>query len=142
MQVSVDESKAVMQRLVDAFNERDFEALEDLFAPDYVNHNPPPFPGFSGDRDSQLRVMRGFTDAVSDARAEVAHIIAEGDLVVLHDFVRGTNDGDFFFGVPATGKQVQAEFVHIWRIADGRIAERWGLIDGMSLMQQLGAMPA
>ena len=33
------------------------------------------------------------------------------------------------------------EFVHIFRVADGRIVERWGLIDVMGLLAQIGAAP-
>src|SRR5918992_4913778 len=131
------ENKAVVERLFRAFDERDFEAAKELFAPDFVNHNPPPFPGFSEDRDSIVRAIRGFAEGFSDSRVEVGRLVAEGDLVVAHDFLRGTHDGEFM-GIPATGKEASAEFIHIFRIADGKIAERWGLLDAMSLMQQLG----
>lgn len=66
--------------------------------------------------------------------------VAEGDKVVLHDRVHGTHEGEFF-GVPPTGRQATWEFMHIFRITDGRIAERWGIVDVMGLMQQIGAIP-
>ena len=45
-------------------------------------------------------------------------------------------------GVAATGRQVSFEFFHIFRLAEGRIVERWGLVDAMGLLTQLGAIPA
>ena len=44
-------------------------------------------------------------------------------------------------GVSATERQVSFEFIHIFRLAEGRIVERWGLVDAMGLMMQLGAIP-
>jgi predicted ester cyclase len=60
--------------------------------------------------------------------------------VVVHDRVRGTHPREFM-EIPATAHEATTEFIHIVRVADGRIAERWGLIDAMGLMQQLGALP-
>lgn len=139
--MSVSENKAVAERLLDAFNARDFDRAREIFADDYVNHNPPPFPGADAGREGNVLAMKIFTEAFPNARAETVNLIAEGDLVVLHDIVRGTHEGDFM-GVPATRKDSRTDFIHIFRIADGRIAERWGLIDAMGLMQQLGAIPA
>ena len=135
------EGKALAERLIQTFNNRDFAALEDLFTPDYVNHNPPPFPGFSGDKESQVRIIRGFAGGVPDARANIDHLVADGDLVVIHDVITGRHEGELF-GFPATGNDVRAEFIHIFRVADGKFAERWGLVDAMTVMQQIGAIPA
>jgi steroid delta-isomerase-like uncharacterized protein len=138
--MSVQENKAVIERLLDAWNSADFDAMEDAFAPEYVNHNPPPMPGFGGDRDGQLKAMRYFRQAFPDARAELVNLLAEDDKVVVHDRIRGTHQGEFI-GVPPTGREATAEFIHIFRVADGRIVERWGILDAMGLMRQLGAVP-
>ena len=139
--MSTQDNKAIAERLLDAWNRSDWSTVEDLFAPDYVNHNPPPVPGISGDRDGQMQVMQYFRQAFPDGRAETLNLLAEGDKVVVHDRIRGTHQAEFM-GVPATGREVTIDFIHIFRIAGGRIAERWGLVDAMGLMQQLGAVPA
>jgi hypothetical protein len=41
--------------------------------------------------------------------------------------------------VPVTGQDVAWEFVHIWRVQDGRIAEHWACRDDLGLLRQLGA---
>jgi steroid delta-isomerase-like uncharacterized protein len=134
------DNKQVAEQLMEAWNAGDFDRIEGFFTDDYVNHNPPPFPGMGTDRAGQLAAMRMFREAFPDARAEVDRLVSEGDLVVVHDHVKGTHQGDFG-PVAATGKPVSVEFIHIFRFADGRIAERWGLIDVMGLMQQIGAAP-
>lgn len=138
--MSASENKAVAERLLETFNSGDYDQMREIFAPDFVNHNPPPFPGATADVDGLIRTIQMFRGAFPDAHGEVVRTVVEGDIVVLHDVVRGTHEGEFM-GVPATDKDVEVEFVHIFRVADGRIAERWGLVDAMGLMMQLGAMP-
>ena len=44
-------------------------------------------------------------------------------------------------GIPATGKQVNVTGIYIFRLADGKIVERWEQADTMSMMVQLGVIP-
>ena len=138
--MSVEDNKALVERLLDAWNRDDFDEIEGILSPDFVNNNPPPLPGIGRDRDGMIAIMRHVKQGFPDARGEVLNLMAEGDRVVIHDRVVGTHEGEFF-GVPPTGKQASWDFMHIFRIADGRIAERWGIVDAMSVMQQLGAIP-
>ena len=45
-------------------------------------------------------------------------------------------------GIPATGRQVKVEEVVVMRIAGGKVVEGWGVFDGLTMMRQLGAIPA
>ena len=45
-------------------------------------------------------------------------------------------------GIPATGKKISYEEIHIVRIAGGKMVEHWGIEDQMGLMQQLGVIPS
>ena len=139
--MSAQDNKAVAERLLEAWNNSDYDAIEKMVASDFVNHNPPPIPGAGADRDGMLTAMRYLRQALPNGRAETVNIVAEDDKIVLHDVIRGTHEGDFL-GVSPTGRQVSFEFIHIFRLADGRIVERWGIADAMGLMQQLGAVPA
>ena len=64
-------------------------------------------------------------------------LVAEGDLVVEKFTARGTHRGELF-GVPGTGREIVLPGINIFRITDDRIAERWGRLDQLGLMQQLG----
>ncbi len=139
--MSAQDNRRVVEGLLDAWNRSDWDAIQGMVAPDFVNHNPPPIPGVGPDREGLFTAMRHLRQAFPDGRAETVNLVAEGDKVVVHDKVRGTHQGDFV-GVSPTGREVTAEFIHIFRLADGRIAERWGILDAMGLMQQLGAVPA
>ena len=139
--MSSDDNKAAAKRLLACWNTSDFETVEGMVAPDFVNHNPPPIPGIGADRDGMLAAMRYLRQAFPAGRAEAINVIAEDDKVVLHDVIRGTHEGEFG-EVPPTGRDVEFEFVHIFRFRDGRIVERWGVVDLLGLMRQLGAVPS
>ena len=67
-------------------------------------------------------------------------MIAEGDMVAARFTLRGTHQGAFF-GVPATGKQIEAQAMNFYRFAGGKIVEERGQPDLLGLMQQIGAIP-
>jgi predicted ester cyclase len=49
----------------------------------------------------------------------------------------GTQRGEIM-GVPATGRTVTLNGINVFRIRDGRIVERWGRLDDLGLLSQLG----
>jgi predicted ester cyclase len=67
--------------------------------------------------------------------------VAEWDKVVGYWTMTATHGGELM-GIPATGKRVKLTGVSIMRIAGGKIVEEWNEADQMSLMQQLGVVPA
>ena len=136
--MSGSDGKAAIERLLEAFSSGDFDGVEDVLAPDFVNHGLPPVPGATGDRAGVLAAMRYLRTAFPDARAEPVSLVAEGDRVGVHDQLIGTHRGDFR-GVAPTGREIRVDFIHVFRVADGRIVERWGVADTATLMQQLGA---
>jgi len=68
-------------------------------------------------------------------------LIAEGDKVAFRCRYEGTHTSDFM-GVPASGQHISVVGVGVMRVADRKIAEFWVSPDRMSLMQQIGALPA
>jgi predicted ester cyclase len=72
---------------------------------------------------------------------EPQEMIAENDLLAVRATATGTHDGEFV-GMPASGKRIEVEFYDLLRFRDGQITEHWGLMDVMTMMQQLGAIPA
>jgi predicted ester cyclase len=57
--------------------------------------------------------------------------------VGVHDQLVGTHQGDFR-GIDATPREIRVGFIRVFRVTDGRIAERWGVVDIAELMRQLG----
>ncbi|MCK6577733.1 MAG: ester cyclase [Anaerolineae bacterium] len=98
------------------------------------------------DRDSKGvpepldRVKRSFAmyfSAFPDLQSKVEDITAEADKVVCRLTLTGTHQGEFMGAAP-TGKSFSASAIHIFRIVDGKITERWEWVDRMGIRNQLG----
>jgi len=131
------------KRIVDAFiqelfTEGDLSAVDRHLAPDFVDHDPF-VPGASGpDTMRQGAVM--VRQAAPDWRSDLERLIAEGDIVVEQFTASGTHRGEFW-GVPPTGRRLTLPGINVFRLADDRIVERWGRMDVLGLMRQLGILP-
>ena len=68
-------------------------------------------------------------------------VIADENRVVIRATASGTQPGDFQ-GMPATNKHATWSEIHISRFEDGKIVEHWAEVDQMSMLQQLGVIPA
>ena len=133
-----DENKAVARRAFEEILSRGrFELAEQLYAKDFVNHGI--------HRDATLEedqaALKGWHQAFSDISIVPEKLIAEGDLVAIYWIARGANTGTGN-GLPATGKKAELAGITIWRIVDGKIKEEWSAFDQLSMMQQLGLLPA
>jgi predicted ester cyclase len=69
------------------------------------------------------------------------NIFAEGDRVIAHFTVSGTQQGAFL-GIPSTGKHATITDIEIVRIAKGKFVEIWVQADFLGLLQQFGVLPA
>lgn len=72
---------------------------------------------------------------------EVRKPIAEGDRVVAHLTISGTQQGQWG-PLPATGKRAKFDELVILRIRDGKIVRQRGVVDNLSTLRQLGAVPS
>ena len=71
---------------------------------------------------------------------EPLDMIAEGDRVMVRGTIHGVHNGPFM-DTPPTGKTVAFPIYIIYRLEHGKIAEHWMLVDMLSFMQQIGALP-
>ena len=137
--MSTEENKALIHRFYEeVFNKRNLTALADFYAPDHVDHTlPPGLPtGPEGTRQAIATMLEGFPDL----RVTIEDMVAEGDKVVTWFTTHGTQQ-KALGSIPPTGKQVAVSTIEITRVADGKIAEDWGLDDRLGMMQQLGLVP-
>ena len=134
-----EENKALVSRFVEEFwNQGKTEAADELMTADAIIVLPgrgqvskESFKGF-------VKVMRG---AFPDWYSTQEELIAEDDRVGERWTGRGTHRGEFQ-GIAPTGRQVTVPGFVFYRISSGKIAEFRGLFDGLSMLQQLGAIPA
>jgi steroid delta-isomerase-like uncharacterized protein len=130
-------NKQIVEEFITAlFTDRDLTAVDRYLDPDFVNHDPP-LPGAPDGPDGMRQAAELFRQAFPDWRSDVQHMIAEGDLVAEHFVAHGTHRSSVMGETP-TGHHVVLRGVNIFRIADGKIVERWGRLDDLGLLQQLG----
>jgi len=131
---------ATLRRAYDLINAGDIDGFGELIAEDVVEHEE--FPGIPPTKAGVLQFFRMYRAAFPDLRMEPEDIIASGDKVVGRVRATGTNDGEFM-GMPATGRAIDVDLIDIVRFEDDGLAhEHWGVIDSMTMMQQLGLVPA
>ena len=137
--MSPEEHKAIVRRWFAETDKGNLAIVEELCAPDYLDHNPP-VPGVPagnrGVREANAVLAASFPDTVHLIQDQVA----EGDKVVTRLLGRGTFRADFL-GIPATGKVVEIQGISIHRLAGGKLVEHWAQVDGLGFLQQLGAIP-
>ncbi len=131
---------ATMRNTYERINAGDIDGFGELVADDFVDHQGGP--GFPPTKEGTLAFFRSLVQAFPDMRMTVEDLIAGGDKTVARVGVTGTHKGEFM-GVPPTAARVEMQLIDIMRFdASGLVCEHWGVADMLSLMQQLGVVPA
>jgi steroid delta-isomerase-like uncharacterized protein len=133
------ENKTVVNRFVEeVINQGRLEQADELVVADFVELDP--LPGQQPGREGLKEVIGQMRAAFPDIHWVLSEQVAEGEKVVSRFTWSGTHRGTFF-GVPATGKSINVKGVVIDRIVKGKMVDSRILMDGLSMMQQLGALP-
>ena len=134
-----DANKTVVTEFIDGlFSRGDLSAVDTYLAKDFLNHDPSL--GAPADREGMRAAGALFRTAFPDWHSDLHLLIAEGDLVAEHFTARGTHVGEIM-GIGATGREVRLRGINIFRVRNGRITERWGRLDDLGFLRQLGVLP-
>ena len=117
----------------------DETALREVVDPNVVSRvvRPGERPGVDGVVDTMFWLAGVF----ADQHWEVNTVLADGDTVCVHATHHGRHVGTLM-GFAATGQTVAYDYAHFLRFRDGRAVEHWSVRDDMTLMRQIGAIPA
>jgi predicted ester cyclase len=124
---------------LEVFNQGNFGLIDELIAPDFVEHYAQP--GVPPTREGFKQFAMAYRSAFPDLRYTVEDAIDAGDKIVYRLTASGTMKGDFL-GMPATGTRATWTEIHIGRVANGQLVEHWGLVDQLGMLVQLGIVPA
>ncbi len=119
-----------------AINEGRINILDTAYVEDAVLHAVPEVKGKANAKAYYENYIVGF----SERKFIVKQIFADGDKLVKYWQFKGKHTGAFF-GIPATGKDVDVSGCTIVKMRDGKIAEEQDFMDNLEFMQQLGLMP-
>jgi steroid delta-isomerase-like uncharacterized protein len=136
----VTTNKATFRRFRDAMNTCDMEfisrTIDELVESDATIRTP--LPGDATGAEVLKQVWAVLLRAFPDLHLTVEDLIGEEDKVVARIVVTGTHLGEYM-GMEPTGKSIAYDEIFIFRFANGRVVETWGVVDVFSQMKQLGA---
>jgi len=134
------DNKTIIKMFVEeVINQGKLDRGDDLVVADFVELDP--LPGQQQGREGLIEVIGQMRAAFPDMHWVLEEMIAESDKVASRFTWTGTHRGPFL-GIPATGRSVTVKGVVIDRLVEGRMADSRILMDTLSMMQQLGVIPA
>jgi predicted SnoaL-like aldol condensation-catalyzing enzyme len=137
--MSTEQNKQLVLRWKDeVWNKRNLNIIDALFAPSYIGHVAGA-PGPVGGTEALKQLIASYWAAFEIVDIP-QFLVAEDDMVVMHDTYRFKHIGAFQ-GIPPTGKEMTVTGTDIYKIVGGKIVEQWVEADLLSLMQQLGVIP-
>jgi predicted ester cyclase len=123
---SADANKATIRRMIEAFNTRDLTFIDDGFSPHFVLHTALT-PGWPRGLEGARQLFTAMLTTAPDVQGTIEDMVTEGEKVAVRWTFRGTHTGESALtGVP-TGAPFTLVAISIYRFADGKIVEDWGV---------------
>ena len=130
-----------VRKAVDAINERRLgERAAELLAPSFVRHDLVQLFDDSRGPAGASGFVAMILDAMPDFRLDIEDIFGTSDRAVVRLRMSGTHTGAALLGRPASGRRLSANAVFIYRVADGRLAEAWQMVDGLAFYRLAGVL--
>jgi steroid delta-isomerase-like uncharacterized protein len=137
--MTTEQNKQIVTNFIEAlFSKGDLTAVDEYLADDFVNHDPP-F-GASADREGMRQAGAMFRATFPDWHSDLHVLVAESDIVAEVFTASGTHTGADLMGVTASGRAITMPGINVFRLRDGRIVERWGRLDDLGFLRQLGVI--
>ncbi len=113
--------RLVIAHFEEFVNNRDLGAIDRNLSVDFYDHDGPG--GRPTDREGDRAMMAALHESMPDLHVEVVESLAEGDKVMVRNIWTGTD--------ARTGKRVEFHGFVLWRLAGGKIFERWATVTPM-----------
>ena len=126
------------KRFIDAVNSDNLETLRELIDPGVVGHDPAPDQGPGA--EGYIQLFGQMRAAFSDLKIEIKHMVADEGNVAIAYKMTGLHTGRFQDVAP-TGHTTIVRGVQMVCFCGGRMVERWGALDELGILEQLGAAP-
>jgi steroid delta-isomerase-like uncharacterized protein len=125
---------------IEAINNRNWDALDALIAPNYVRHCQATPDVTVNSLEDFKRYLKQDAATFPDSRITIQHLVAERDLVAFYCTYVATQQGPMG-PFPASNKQMSLDFSGVHRIENGKLVETWLTWDNLAALAQLGHFP-
>src|SRR5215208_5520282 len=134
--LSSEEEKhmALVRRFLEAQANADLDTLEELLAPDFVDHSL--LPGQEPSREGYKQQVAEQIAALSEVRCIIEDQLAKGEKVVTRITWRSIHDRGEYFGLMPRDKEVEVTSMTMHRIVRGKITEEWSEGSGSAEVAQ------
>jgi predicted ester cyclase len=132
---SEDKNKALARRFLEAFANGDLDTLDELLAPDFINHSP--LPGQDPGREGYIQSSAEKYSAFSDIRHIVEYQATDGDMVITRHTTRRIHDRGSALGMRPTGREWRHTHIDIQRIVGGKVLEQWSASNASPFLEVL-----
>ena len=133
--MSTEENKAIVRHFLEELVKGNFDIMDELLAPDFVDRNPPP--GQGPTREDHKRSVKEILGSFSIMSFTIEEQIAEGDTVLTKYRQRSSFTRGELFGVPQSEKEETVEGIFIHRVSGGKITEEWAVINVVPIWEDL-----
>jgi steroid delta-isomerase-like uncharacterized protein len=130
---------ATTRRAYQLINVGDLDGFGALVADDFVEHDETA--GFAPNKQGVLELFHMYRAAFPDLQLHAEEVLVSDDKTITRARATGTHQGELM-GLPPTGRSADVKFIDIHQYDnDGLMSGHWGVVDMLSMMQQLGAIP-
>jgi ketosteroid isomerase-like protein len=112
----------VIRHFDEFVNNKDLDAVIRNMSEDFYDHDGPS--GKPTDRHGDRSMMEQLHRLLPDLRVQVVDSLAEGDKVMVRNIWTGTH--------AKTGQRMEFHGFVLWRLAGGKIVERWATVTPQS----------
>jgi steroid delta-isomerase-like uncharacterized protein len=137
--MNAENNIATVKKAIKALNERDMSTAKNLITTNYIRHD---LTSTFGERRGQGGTVDFFQSVIAgipDMQMNIKDIFATENRVALRYTLTGTHQGEYR-GIPATGKKLEINAIHLYRIEGDKIAEQWALPDVAGIYRQMGIL--
>jgi steroid delta-isomerase-like uncharacterized protein len=136
-------TREAFERGTDTFNAHDLDGFAQVLADDVVFEAPGGMRGAG--KPACLAFYGSWFDAFPDAHLDVHRVHITDDVAVEEGTFTGTHKGVFHAptaDIPPTGRRVSLPYIHVLRFRDGKHVSFNLMFDRLSMLEQLGFIPA
>ena len=129
-----ENNMALVRRFMEAQAKGDLDTLDELLAPDFVDHSS--FAGQEPGREGYMQQVAEQIAALSEVRCIIEDQLAKGEKVVTRITWRSIHDRGEYFGLMPRGTEVEVTAMTMHRIVRGKITEEWSEGSGSAEIAQ------
>ena len=130
-----EQNKEIGRQFFVAIDQNDFDRLSDLLDPGFAVHVPGLAEALG--KEAVFQAISTHYASFPDWRHVIDDVVAEGNKISIRLTQYGTHTAEFY-GIPATGNEIEVAAMHLATIVDGKVKDWWVMEDYLGQYQQLG----